>query len=151
MWIGFILFMGVMLILGYVSAKKTKNISDFAIGGANLGPYVLGLSFAATYFSAATFLGYPGWSHEWGFSNLWLFLAMMGGGPIGVLMVAKKVRKLNTAQKSLSLPDWLGDFYNSDIVRVGTGIILLFNLFYISAQFVDRKSTRLNSSHVAIS
>src|SRR5690625_7954716 len=61
---------------------------------------------------------------------------MMGGGPIGVLMVAKKVRKLNTAQKSLSLPDWLGDFYNSDIVRVGTGIILLFNLFYISAQFV---------------
>lgn len=136
MWIGFILFIGVMLTLGYVSAKKTKNISDFAIGGANLGPYVLGLSFAATYFSAATFLGYPGWSHEWGFSNLWLFLAMIGGGPIGVLMVAKKVRKLNITQKSLSLPDWLGDFYNSDIVRVGTGVILLFNLFYISGQFV---------------
>src|SRR5699024_3252340 len=67
---------------------------------------------------------------------LWLFLAMFIGGPTGVLMVAKKVRKLNTKQKSLSLPDWLGDFYNSDILRVGTGIILLFNIFYIASQFV---------------
>ncbi|WP_240374414.1 sodium:solute symporter family protein [Bacillus piscicola] len=135
MWIGFGIFLAVMMLLGYISAKKTTSVSDFAIGGGNLGPYVLGLSFAATYFSAATFLGYPGWSHEWGYSNLWLFLAMMGGGPIGVLMVARKARKLNTFQKSLSLPDWLGDFYNSDLLRIGTGLIMLFNLFYIAAQF----------------
>ncbi|WP_099156916.1 sodium:solute symporter family protein [Virgibacillus ndiopensis] len=135
-WIGFAIFLVVMFALGYISAKKTKNVSDFAIGGGSLGPYVLGLSFAATYLSAATFLGYPGWSHDWGFSNLWLFLAIIGGGPIGVLMVAKRVRRLNTGQKSLSLPDWLGDFYNSDILRVGTGLILLFNIFYIAGQFV---------------
>ncbi|ASK61215.1 sodium:pantothenate symporter [Virgibacillus phasianinus] len=135
-WIGFAIFLIVMFALGYLSARKTKSVSDFATGGASLGPYVLGLSFAATYLSAATFLGYPGWSHSWGLSNLWLFLAIIGGGPIGVLMVAKKVRKLNTGQKSLSLPDWLGDFYKSDILRVGTGIILLFNIFYIAAQFV---------------
>ena len=125
-----------MLAVGYLSSRKMKTIGDFATGGGKLGPYVLGFSFAATYLSAATFLGYPGWSHEWGLSNLWLFLAMIGGGPIGVLMVAKKVRKLNTKQKSLSLPDWLGDFYNSDILRVGTALILLFNIFYIAAQFV---------------
>ncbi|WP_240375626.1 sodium:solute symporter family protein [Bacillus piscicola] len=135
-WIGFAIFLVIMLFLGFISARKTKSVSDFATGGASLGPYVLGLSFAATYLSAATFLGYPGWSYDWGLSNLWIFLAMIGGGPIGVLMVAKKVRKLNTKQKSLSLPDWLGDFYNSDILRVGTGLILLFNIFYIAAQFV---------------
>jgi sodium/pantothenate symporter len=135
-WIGFAVFLAAMFILGFISMKKTKSVSDFAIGGGNLGPYVLGLSFAATYLSAATFLGYPGWSHDWGLSNLWLFLAMIGGGPIGVLMVAKKVRKLNNGQRSLSLPDWLGDFYNSDLLRVGTGLILLFNIFYIAAQFV---------------
>ena len=135
-WIGFILFMIVMVIVGYMSSRKMKNIADFATGGGNVGPRVLGLSFAATYLSAATFLGYPGWSYEWGLNNLWLFLAMFIGGPTGVLMVAKKVRKLNTTQKSLSLPDWLGDFYDSDIMRVGTGIILLFNIFYIASQFV---------------
>ncbi|SEJ72069.1 sodium/proline symporter [Bhargavaea ginsengi] len=135
-WIGFAAFLAIMLVLGYIGTKKTKNIRDFAIGGGRLGPVVLGLSFAATYLSAATFLGYPGWSHEWGLTNLWLMLAMIGGGAIGVLMVAKKIRKLNEEQKSLSLPDWLGDYYNSDLLRVGTGLILLFNIFYIAAQFV---------------
>ena len=135
-WTGATLFIALMLALGFFSSRKMKSVSDFAIGGGKLGPYLLGLSFAATYLSAAAFLGYPGWSYEWGYSNLWLFLAIMGGGPIGALMVAKKVRKINTSQKSLSLSDWLGDFYHSDILRVGTGIILLFNIFYIAAQFV---------------
>ncbi|WP_281166641.1 sodium:solute symporter family transporter [Salinicoccus carnicancri] len=107
-WIGFIAFLLLMLVVGYLSARRMKTIADFATGGGKLGPYVLGLSFAATYLSAATFLGYPGWSYEWGFSNLWLFIAIIFGGPAGVLMVAKKIRKLNTTQKSISLPDWLG-------------------------------------------
>ncbi len=65
-WIGFAIFLVVMFVLGFVSARKTRSVSDFATGGGGLGPYVLGLSFAATYLSAATFLGYPGWTHDWG-------------------------------------------------------------------------------------
>src|SRR5699024_1518690 len=121
--------------LSWISAKKTTTIEDFAISGASLGPYVLGLSFAATFFSAATFIGYPGYSYAWGYSNLWMFLGQFGGGAIGIIVVGKVVRELNTSQKSLSLPDWLGDYYDSDIVRVGSGLIMLFNIFYIAAQF----------------
>src|SRR5699024_10521053 len=47
----------------------------------------------------------------------------------------KIVRKVNTTQKSLSLPDWLGDYYQSSFLRVGSGFIMLFNIFYIAAQF----------------
>lgn len=132
--IGFTVFLIIMAWLGYIATKKTKSISDFAIGGASLGPYVLGLSFTATALSAATFLGYPGWSYEWGYSNMWLYLSLLAAGPLGVLVVAKRARKINTKQISLSLPDWLGDFYNSDFLRIGSGIIMLFNIFYIAAQ-----------------
>lgn len=135
LWIELAIFIIAMVIISVYAAKKTKTIEDFAISGANLGPYVLGLSFAATFFSAATFMGYPGYSYAWGYSNLWLFLSLIGAGPIGILAVGKMVRKLNTTQKSLSLPDWLGDYYNSDFLRVGTGLVMLFNLFYIAAQF----------------
>jgi len=134
-WAGFIVFLIVLILIGYVSAKKTKTMSDFAIGSAGLGPVVLGLSFASTVFSAATFMGYPGYAYSWGFSDLWLLLALLIGAPMGALVVAKRARKLNTKQGSLSLPDWLGDFYNSDIIRVGTAAIMLFNIFYIAGQF----------------
>src|SRR5699024_7131750 len=135
-WIGFIAFILLMLAIGYMSARRMKTIADFATGGGALGPYVRGSSFAATYLSAAPYLGYPGGSYDRSRSNLWLFLAIILGGPAGVLMVAKKIRKLNTTQKSISLPDWLGEFYQSDVLRVGTALILLFNIFYIAAQFV---------------
>ncbi|MRG84818.1 sodium:solute symporter family protein [Salinibacillus xinjiangensis] len=135
LWIEFSVFMLVMVFVSIYAAKRTKTIQDFAISGANLGPYVLGLSFAATFFSAATFMGYPGYSYAWGFSNLWLFLSLIGAAPLGIIAVGKMVRKLNTKQKSLSLPDWLGDYYNSDFLRLGSGIIMLFNIFYIAAQF----------------
>src|SRR5690625_3082896 len=133
--VGFLIFLMIMGWLGYLATKRTKSMSDFAIGDASLGPIVLGLSFTATALSAATFLGYPGWSYEWGLSNMWIYLALLGAGPLGILVVAKRARKLNISQKSLSLPDWLGDYYNSDFLRVGSAIIMLFNIFYIAAQF----------------
>lgn len=151
LWIMLIVFLAVMVYLSYISAKKTKTIEDFAISGASLGPYVLGLSFAATFFSAATFMGYPGYSYAWGYSNLWMFLGQFGGGALGIIIVGKVVRNLNTSQKSLSLPDWLGDYYNSDFVRVGSGIIMLFNIFYIAAQFTAGAqifSTMLGFSYI---
>ncbi|SUD98815.1 Proline permease [Psychrobacter phenylpyruvicus] len=124
-----------MTVVIVVATKKTKTIEDFAISGGQLGPVVLGLSFAATVMSAATFMGYPGYSYAWGYSNLWLYLSLAIATPLGFLAVGKMVRKENLKQKSLSLPDWLGDYYNSDIIRVGTGLLMLFNLFYIAAQF----------------
>lgn len=135
LWIQFGLFMAIMVAVSFYAAKKTKTMEDFAISGATLGPYVLGLSLAATLFSAATFMGYPGYSYAWGFSNLWLYLAIFIGAPLGFITIAKTVYKQNEFQHSLSLPDWLGDYYNSDILRVGSGLIMLFNLFYIAAQF----------------
>ena len=72
LWIQFGVFMAIMVGGSAYAAKKTKTMEDFAISGASLGPDVLGLSLAATLFSAATFMGYPGYSNAWGGSNLWL-------------------------------------------------------------------------------
>ncbi|MDQ0340768.1 sodium/proline symporter [Caldalkalibacillus uzonensis] len=135
MWIGLVLFLILIAYLGYLGYKRTSTVSDFAIAGASLGPYVLGLAFAATFFSAATFVGYPGWAYQWGFSSLWIFMTLIFASPLGLIVVAKRAREMNIKQKSLSLADWLGDRYNSDFIRVGTALVCLFNIFYIAAQF----------------
>lgn len=135
MWIGFILFVGVLVYLSYLGYKNTSTVSDFAIAGESLGPIVLGLAFAATFFSATTFIGYPGWAYSTGFSTLWIFLTLIIASPLGLIVVAKRARLMNIKQKSLSLPDWLGDRYGSDFVRVGTAIVCLFNVFAIASQF----------------
>ncbi|ELZ60663.1 MULTISPECIES: sodium:solute symporter [unclassified Haloferax] len=134
LWIGLVLFLGVVGVLGYLGWKQTETMSDFAIANAELGPYVLGSAFAATFFSAATFVGYVGWSYNYGLSNLWLFLTLIGASPIALILFAKRVREINVTQRSLSLPDWVGEFYGSQFVRVGAAVAVMFNLFYIAAQ-----------------
>lgn len=135
MWIGLVLFLAVMLVLGYLGYRRTRTMADFAIAGSSIGPVTLGLAFAATFFSAATFVGYSGWTYSWGLSSLWIFLTLIFAAPIGLILVAKRVRRMNITLGSLSLPDWLGERYRSDFVRVTVAVITLFNLFYIGAQF----------------
>lgn len=133
--VGCAIFLTIILWLGYLGYKRTNNIADFAIAGSKLGPVVLGLAYAATFFSAATFVGYTGWAYDWGFSSVWIFLTLILASPLGLIVVAKRARKANIQQGSLSLPDWLGDLYGSDFVRVGVALVTLFNIFYIGAQF----------------
>src|SRR5699024_4751244 len=104
--------------LSYFAAKDTKTMEESLISASKLGPNDLCLSLAATLFSAATFLGYSGYSYAWGYSYLWLYLSLAVAAPLGMITIAKVVRARNESQKSLSLPDWLGDFYDSDILRV---------------------------------
>lgn len=132
--IGLVLFLGATLWLGYLGYKRTHSMADFAIAGGKMGPVTLGLAFAATFFSAATFVGYTGWAYSWGLPTLWIFLTLILASPMGLILVAKRAREMNVEQGSLSLPDWLGDRYGSDFVRVGVALITLFNLFYIAAQ-----------------
>ncbi len=134
MWIGLSIYLVALLYLGYIGYQRTKSVADFAIAGESLGPITLGLAFSATFFSSSTFLGYPGWAYQWGFSSLWIFLTIIFASSIGLIAVAKRARQLNIKQRSLSLADWLGDRYNSDFVRVGAALISLFNVFYITAQ-----------------
>jgi sodium/pantothenate symporter len=131
---GLLLFLALMAWLGWLGYKQTHTVADFAIAGARIGPVTLGLAFAATFFSAATFVGYTGWAYGWGLSSLWIVLTLILASPLGLIVVAKRVRATNSHQKSLSLPDWLGDRYGSEFVRVFVAMATLFNLFYIGAQ-----------------
>lgn len=134
LWIGLGAFLVIVVGLAYLGWTRTSNMADFAIASETLGPYTLGAAFAATFFSAATFVGYVGWSYQYGLSNLWLFLALIGASPIALILFAKQVREINVQQGSLSLPDWLGAFYGSQFVRVGAALAVMFNVFYIAAQ-----------------
>ena len=134
LYAGLLLYTCFVIYVGFVGAKKIKGLSDFAVASQSMGPISLGLAFAASFFSAATFLGYVGFAYAWGASALWIFLAIFGGSTLGFIVIAKGVRSSNTKIKALSLPDWLGEMYHSDILRALVSIIILIQLFYVAGQ-----------------
>lgn len=134
LYVGFAVFVLMLAVLGYLGWRKTETISDFAIAGETLGPYILGAAFAATFVSAATFVGYSAWAYDFGYSFLWIFLALISASPLALILFAKRVRRANIEMNTISLPDWIGEFYDSQFLRVGIALVLFFNLFYIAGQ-----------------
>ena len=135
LYIGFALYGMFVLYVGFIGAIRIKKLSDFAVAGEALGPIPLGLAFTATFFSAATFLGYVGFAYAWGQTALWIFLAIFGGSTLGLILIAKGVRESNKDIKALSLPDWLGEMYQSDAVRAIVALIIMIQVFYGGGQF----------------
>ncbi|MGI6575568.1 MAG: sodium:solute symporter family transporter [bacterium] len=135
LYIGFTIYLFFVIYVGFIGSKRIKELSDFSVAGEALGPIPVGLAFTATFFSAATFLGYVGYAYAWGQTALWIFVAIFGGSTFGLILIAKGVRERNVEIKALSLPDWLGTIYNSDVLRALVSLIIMIQVFYVGGQF----------------
>jgi Na+/proline symporter len=134
LYIGLALYMVAVVYVGFIGARQIKKLSDFSVAGEALGPIPVGLAFTATFFSAATFLGYVGYAYAWGQVALWIFLAIFGASTLGLIVIAKGVRESNVKIRALSLPDWLGTMYDSDALRAIISVIVIAQVFYVGGQ-----------------
>lgn len=71
------------LFLGFVLSKKVTTASDFFVGDKTTPWWAIGVSVVATYISALTFLGAPGWAYSDGMSAI----AMQLNYPLVVVVV----------------------------------------------------------------
>ena len=75
-----------LVFLGYVGYKKTTSTSDYLVGGRDMNPIVMSLSYGATFISASAIVGFGGVSAAFGMGIQWLcFLNMLVGVVIALL------------------------------------------------------------------
>ena len=66
--------------LGFLGYKKTTNTSDYLVGGRQMNPIVMALSYGATFISASAIVGFGGVAAAFGMGIQWLcFLNMFVG------------------------------------------------------------------------
>ena len=135
MWGGVVFFIMVMAYLGYRGLKHTRSLTDYTIARGMAPPWAVGLCYAGTYCSAGTFMGLVGFSYAWGMPVLWFEMSNWFFAAMVLVLVAKGFLRMGAMRRSLSLPDWLGDRYNSDAIRVVGAVLSFFLIFYIVGQF----------------
>ena len=59
-WLTIAFYVVFMLVIGIISSRSSKSITDFTVGGRNAGAWVSALSYGTAYFSAVMFIGYAG-------------------------------------------------------------------------------------------
>ncbi len=125
--------------IGLWASRRTRDETDFYLGGRRLGPWVAALSASASSSSAWTLLGVSGAAYAWGLSALWLFPATVSGFLINWLWVAPRLMHRSRAQESVTLTDFVagepGDATRAAIVRLASAAIIFAFLFYVASQF----------------
>ena len=132
------LFAGVFSFIGYMGYKKTKTAEDYYVAGRKMGAIVIAFSYGATFISAVALIGFSGISSIYGHSILWLaFLNILVGILIAFIFYGFRTRKMGLSLKALTLPELLGNRFNSVRLQATSGLIIaVFMVFYTTAVFL---------------
>nr|WP_111495867.1 sodium/proline symporter PutP [Marinobacter bohaiensis] len=136
----FIIYILLMLAIGYIAWKRTSNLSDYVLGGRSLGPMPSALSAGASDMSGWLLLGLPGYAYAAGYEAIWIAVGLLVGTWLNWLIVARRLRTYSLAAgDSLTLPSYFENRFEdkSRILRIISAFfILLFFLFYTSSGLV---------------
>ncbi|KOO12073.1 proline:sodium symporter PutP, partial [Vibrio xuii] len=101
-----------MLAIGVIAYQRTKNSSDYFLGGRSLGPWPAALSAGASDMSGWLLLGLPGYAFAAGSEAFWLAGGLLVGTWLNWLINAKRLRTYSITTDSLTLPEYLSRRFN---------------------------------------
>jgi len=135
-WLFLAGYVAMMMVFGLIGKSRVQHADDFATARHGYGPFFLALAFSATTASGATFLGIPGLAYQAGLSSLWLLIGYPVGTYIGVLICLRMVTRGGDQFGSRSIPEYLGDRYQSETIRLLAAVFSLLLLTYLAGQLL---------------
>jgi len=125
----FIIYFLIVGYVGYLAWKRTKSSEDFMVAGRKTHPYIMALSYGATFISTAAIVGFGGIAGQFGLSLLWLvFLNIFIGIFIAFIFFGKRTRKMGHNLESLTFPEFLSRRFNSKFIQYFSGGVIFFGM-----------------------
>lgn len=140
--ITFGIYLLIMLGIGLYFYNRTKNLSDYVLGGRGLGSWGTSISAQASDMSGWLLLGLPGAAYATGLSgSVWMATGLAIGTYLNWKLVAQRLRiSTQKYSNSITIPSYLENRFNDDsrLLRKASSIfILLFFLVYTASGFVS--------------
>ncbi|MFD1426465.1 sodium/proline symporter PutP [Kroppenstedtia sanguinis] len=134
------IYLIVMLSIGYYAYRRTSDLSDYMLGGRNLGPAVTALSAGASDMSGWLLMGLPGAMYASGLSSGWIAVGLTIGAWLNWLFVAPRLRTYTEiANNAITIPDYLENRFkdHTRLLRIVSALVIfIFFTFYTSSGMV---------------
>lgn len=136
-----IIYIFVMLAIGYWSYRQTDEYDDYVLGGRGLNPFVAALSAGASDMSGWLLMGLPGALFLTGMSELWIAIGLIIGAWANWRFVAPRLRSYSeVAKNSITVPSFFENRLRdkSRALRIlAATVIIFFFTFYVSSGMVS--------------
>lgn len=93
-----IVWLGLLVLMSYVSSRKNETTADYLMAGSNVGTFLGVFTFAATLFSTFTLLGMPDFFRSHGV-GAWIFLAVADAAMVFLILWFGYQLRKRVAQK----------------------------------------------------
>ncbi len=130
-----VLFFASMVGIGIYCRKKASNVSDFVLGGREVGPWLTAFAYGTSYFSAVVFVGYAGqFGWNYGISAFWIGI---GNALIGSLLswtlLGRRTRVMTKHLEAATMPEFFSKRYKSRPIKIIASVIIFIFLIPYSA------------------
>jgi len=134
-----VMYMAMMIGIGFAVSKKNKTSSDFYLGGRKLGPLVTAMSAEASDMSGWLLMGLPAVAMMTGLAEAsWTAIGLAIGTYLNWLFVAKRLRVYSQRIDAFTLPDFFTRRFGDKsriLTIVAALLIVVFFIPYTASGF----------------
>ena len=124
-----LIYLVLIIYVGYVAWRRTKTADDYMVAGRSTHPFIMALSYGATFISTAAIVGFGGVAGVYGMGLLWLtFLNILVGIFIAFVFFGKRTRKIGHNLKALTFPEFLSRRFNSKFIQYFSGAVIFLGM-----------------------
>lgn len=131
-------FFAVMIYVGVASRKHASSVSDFVLGGRNVGPWLTAFAYGTSYFSAVVFVGYAGqFGWKYGLASTWIGLGnAFLGSLLAWVVLGRRTRIMTHHLKAATMPEFFGKRFDSQALRISaSAIVFVFLIPYTASLY----------------
>ena len=133
-----VLFFAIMLAIGFISRKSTKDVNGFVLGGRSVGPWLTAFAYGTSYFSAVIFVGYAGqFGWKFGIASTWVGIGnAVLGSLLAWVVLGRRTRIMTQHLQSATMPDFFARRYGSESLKIAAAIIIfIFMIPYTASLY----------------
>jgi sodium/proline symporter len=131
------LYVGVLFLIGILASRRIKGMSDYYVGGKNMGFWAVAFSARATGESGWLLIGLTGMGAMAGYSGYWVVVGELLGVVVSWQFMAKRFKKRSDNYGAITIPDYLQSHFKSttNTLRIlSASILVIFIVIYVSSQ-----------------
>lgn len=131
------IYVSILFLIGIFASRRIKSMSDFYVGGKNMGFWAVAFSARATGESGWLLIGLTGMGALAGLSAYWVVLGEVLGVLVSWFFMAKRFKRQSDDYGSITIPDYLQSHFKSTThtLRIlSASVLAIFVVIYVSSQ-----------------
>ncbi len=130
-------YVGILFLIGILASRRIKGMSDYYVGGKNMGFWAVAFSARATGESGWLLIGLTGMGAIAGYSGYWVVVGELLGVFISWQFMAKRFKKRSDTFKAITIPDYLESHFKSTthtLRTIAASVLAVFIVIYVASQ-----------------